>query len=143
MASPCPTSRKKTCSCPSGWLVLQLTVIGQVLPLAATTHTEVGTRRLHALRRCRQHLQQPGVGKAPSVAQNLEIEILKMQIKLGYYAELMPRIARWQAELFTMDLVGEVMDSASLWAGIFESEGRGLTMPYLDSRVLRFALRDW
>lgn len=40
-----------------------------------------------------------------SMAQNLEVEVQKIQIKMGYYAALLPRIARWQAELFTEDLL--------------------------------------
>lgn len=40
-----------------------------------------------------------------AMAQNLEVEVQKLQIKMGYYAALLPRIARWQAELFTEDLL--------------------------------------
>lgn len=40
-----------------------------------------------------------------AVAQSLETEVQKIQIKMGYYADLLPRIARWQAELFAEDLL--------------------------------------
>lgn len=40
-----------------------------------------------------------------AMAQNLETEVIKLQLKLGRHANFLPRIARWQAELFAIDFM--------------------------------------
>jgi len=42
--------------------------------------------------------------------------------------------------LHAVGLLGEAIDSAGLWATLFNSSGADLLCPFLDSRMLRFAL---
>jgi asparagine synthase (glutamine-hydrolysing) len=46
-----------------------------------------------------------------------------------------------QERLHAVDFLGESMDSASLWTTLFNRAGADLLSPYLDSRIIRLALR--
>ena len=45
-----------------------------------------------------------------------------------------------QERLHAVDFLGESMDSASLWTTLFNRAGADLLSPFLDSRIVRFAL---